>query len=166
MIPLIEHETVRRNHWIESKELLDIFVIAQAAPGVIAVNTATFVGYKVAGFLGAIFATLGVVLPSFMIISIISLFFVQFQNLEWVAYAFGGIRIGMIVLILGAVVKYGQGSRYTPLTVFILVVAFSLASFTKTNIIFFILGGAFIGIIYQVIFKKGLSSDEKGEEKQ
>ncbi|MGV8905890.1 MAG: chromate transporter [Acetobacterium sp.] len=165
MIPLIEHETVSRNHWIGSDELLDVFAIAQATPGVIAVNTATFVGYKVAGFFGALLATLGVILPSFIIISIISLFFVQFQKIAWVAYAFSGIRVGVIVLILGAVVNLGKRNQYTPLTGLVLVLAFCVAAFTKINIIFLIIGGALIGIIYQVILKKGLVSDQKSEDK-
>jgi len=165
MIPLIEYETVERHQWIGSKELLDVFAIAQAAPGVIAVNTATFIGYKVAGFWGALFATVGVILPSFMIISIISLFFIQFQKIEWVAYAFSGIRVGVIVLILGAVVNLGKKNQYTPLTVLVLVLAFCMAAFTKINIIFLIIGGALIGIVYQVILKKGLVSDKKSEDK-
>ena len=165
MIPLIEYETVERHQWIESKNLLDIFAIAEATPGVIAVNTATFVGYKVAGFWGSFFATVGVVLPSFVIISIISIFFVQFQSLEWVGYAFGGIRAGVIVLILGAVVKLGKKGQYIPLTIFVLVLAFLLASFTEINVIFLILGGAIVGIMHQVIFKKALASDEEREVK-
>ncbi|MBK5245312.1 MAG: chromate transporter [Eubacteriaceae bacterium] len=165
MIPLIEYEIVERHQWIGSKELLDVFAIAQATPGVIAVNTATFVGYKVAGFWGALLATIGVILPSFMIISIISIFFVQFQKMEWVAYAFSGIRVGVIVLILGAVINLGKKNQYTPLTVLVLVLAFGMAAFAKINIIFLIIGGALIGIIYQVILKKGLVSDQEREDK-
>lgn len=165
MIPLIEYEIVERHQWIGSKELLDVFAIAQATPGVIAVNTATFVGYKVAGFWGSLLATIGVIMPSFMIISIISLFFVQFQKIEWVAYAFSGIRVGVIVLILGAVINLGKKNQYTPLTVLVLVLAFGVAAFTKISIIFLIIGGALIGIIYQVILKKGLVSDKESEDK-
>ncbi|WP_242852586.1 chromate transporter [Acetobacterium bakii] len=154
MIPLIEYEIVERHKWIETKDILDIFAIAESTPGVIAINTATFVGYKVAGFWGSLLATLGVAIPSFVIISIISLFFVQFQNLEWVAYAFNGIRAGVIVLILGAVVKMGQKGQYNPLTIILLVLAFLLASFTQINVVFLILGGAIVGLVYQVLLKK------------
>jgi len=166
MIPLIEYEIVERNKWIESKELLDVFSIAQATPGVIAVNTATFVGYKVAGFWGALLATLGIILPSFMIISIISLFYVQFKNLEWVVYTFKGIRVGVIVLILGALINLGKKGEYGPLTILLLILSFLLASFSGINIIFLILSGALIGIVYQVIMKKGIVSDKKREDKQ
>lgn len=161
MIPLIEYETVERHHWIKSEDVLDIFAIAEATPGVIAVNTATFVGYKIAGFLGSLLATIGVVLPSFVIISIISLFFVQFQSLEWVAYAFEGIRAGVIVLILGAVVKLGKKNEYTPLTVIMLGLSFCIASFTSISVIYLLLGGAVIGIIYQVFIKKSKNEVKK-----
>lgn len=154
MIPLIEYEIVERHKWIDTKDILDIFAIAESTPGVIAINTATFVGYKVAGFWGSLLATLGVAIPSFVIISIISIFFVQFQSLEWVAYAFSGIRAGVIVLILGAVVKMGQKGQYNPLTIFLMVMAFLLASFSQINVVFLILGGAISGLVYQVISKK------------
>lgn len=154
MIPLIEYETVEKHKWIKSEDVIDIFAIAEATPGVIAVNTATFVGYKIGGFLGSLLATIGVVLPSFVIISIISLFFVQFQSLEWVAYAFEGIRAGVVVLILGAVVKLGKKNKYTPLTVIILGASFCMATFTGISVIYLLLGGACMGIVYQVFIKK------------
>ncbi len=163
MIPLIEYETVERNHWIESKDILDIFAIAEATPGVIAVNTATFVGYKVAGFWGSLLATLGVVIPSLTIISVIALFFQEFQSLEWVAYAFRGIRAGVIVLILGAVVKMGKKGEYTPLTVLLLLLAFVLASFTDINVIYLLIGGAATGLLYQVWLNEKPVDDKKDE---
>lgn len=166
MIPLIEYEIVERHHWIESKDILDIFAIAEATPGVIAVNTATFVGYKVAGFWGSLLATLGVVIPSLMIISLIALFFQEFQSLEWVGYAFKGVRAGVIVLILGAVVKMAKKGEYTPLTVLILILTFGLASFTDVNIIYLLLGGAVTGLIYQLgLNRKTLNSKKTGEDK-
>jgi|LGOV01.1.fsa_nt_gb chromate transporter len=166
MIPLIEYETVEKHHWIESKDILDIFAIAEATPGVIAVNTATFVGYKVAGFLGGLLATIGVVLPSLIIISVISLFFVEFQSLEWVGYAFNGIRAGVIVLILGAAVKLGKKGTYNIVTITILISAFLLAVFSEINVIFLIIGGALVGMIYQVIFKKELMIEQEKKVKK
>lgn len=164
MIPLIEHEAVERHKWIEARDILDIFAIAESTPGVFAVNAATFVGYKVAGFWGSLLATAGVVLPSLIIISIISLFIVQFQSLEWVGYAFTGIRAGVIALIVGAAVRIGKRGQYRPLTVIMLVLAFLGASFTDINVVFLILSGALIGIMHQVVFKKAIVSDEKEEE--
>jgi len=164
MIPLIEYEIVERHHWIESKDILDIFAIAEATPGVIAVNTATFVGYKVAGFWGSLLATLGVVIPSLTIISLIALFFQEFQSLEWVGYAFKGVRAGVVVLILGAVVKMAQKGEYTPLTVLILILTFGLASFTDINIIYLLLGGAVTGLIYQLGLNRKTLNSKKNEE--
>ncbi|MGL4607071.1 MAG: chromate transporter [Eubacteriaceae bacterium] len=161
MIPLIEYETVEKHQWIKSEDILDIFAIAEATPGVIAVNTATFVGYKVGGFWGALLGTFGVTLPSFVIISIISLFFAQFQSLEWVGYAFSGIRAGVIVLILGAVVKLGKKNDYTPFTMIVLCLAFILATFTNTNVVFLIVGGALLGIVHQVVLKRPRKEEEK-----
>lgn len=162
MIPLIEYEMVENRHWIDSKEILDIIAVAAAAPGVIAVNTATFVGYRVAGFKGGLAATLGMITPSYVIICTIAIFFQQFKNLEWVGYAFAGIRAGVIVLLLGAVVELWKKFDATGVAIAILSIAFILATFTELNVIFLLIGGGIIGIIYQVLIKKGFSSREKG----
>ena len=153
MIPLIEEETVKRYHWIKSEDIVDIICIAEATPGVIAVNTASFVGYRVRGFKGAIIATIGVVLPSFIIISIVATFFSAFQELEWVNYAFLGVRAGVIILILGAAINLGKRGDRHFFSIISLVIAFLLASFTEINVIFLILGGGILGIMVQVIFK-------------
>ena len=105
MIPLIHREAVEANHWVDDQEILDIIAIAESTPGPIAINSATFIGYKVGGLAGSAAATLGVVLPSFLVISIISLFFTAFMENRWVAWAFEGIRPAVVILILGAVVK-------------------------------------------------------------
>src|SRR5690554_1685295 len=88
MIPYIEREIVEKNHWIEREEIIDIFAVVQSVPGVIAVNSSTFVGYRVAGWAGAVAATLGVVLPSYIIISIIALFLYNFKDYPYVNEAF------------------------------------------------------------------------------
>lgn len=166
MIPLIEYEVVERHHWIESKDILDIIAIAGATPGVLSVNTVTFVGYRVAGVAGALVGTIGMIIPSYVIICIIAIFYQQFKSLEWVGYAFGGIRAGVIVLLIGAVVEMGKKSEYTSVTVFILVIAFILATFTEINIIFLLLGGALIGIIYQLTLRKKFFSQKKEEDNE
>lgn len=162
MIPLIEYETVKHHQWIESKDIVDIIAIAEATPGVIAVNTASFVGYRVGGIKGSIMATIGVVLPSFIIISLVATFFTTFQALEWVNYAFLGIRAGVIILILGAAVNLGKKGDFHFLSVVSLIIAFLLASFTTINVIFLIIGGGFMGIIGQVVFK-GQELEKKGD---
>lgn len=165
MIPLIEYEIVEQHHWIESEDILDIFAIASAAPGVIAVNTATFVGYRVAGFWGSLLSTVGIALPSYVIISTIAIFYQQFKSMEWVNYAFSGIRVGVIVLILGAVIEMGKRLDFKPLTIFLVLVSFLLAVFTEINIILLLLGGAVVGIVDQLIFKKNMTL-KKGEGKE
>ena len=105
MIPLIQKEAVENHHWATDEDILNIVAIAESTPGPIAINAATFVGYQVAGIMGAVAATLGVVLPSFLII--LGIFYVlrAFQELKAVQYAFNGIRVGVFVLLLKALYK-------------------------------------------------------------
>lgn len=105
MISLIQSEISENKGWISSDDILDVVAIAESTPGPIAINAATFVGYKVCGVLGAFCATLGVILPSFAIITVISFFLDKFESFKPVRYAFGGIRVGVLVLILKALVS-------------------------------------------------------------
>ncbi|WKY47997.1 chromate transporter [Eubacteriaceae bacterium ES3] len=162
MISLIEYEMVERHHWIESEDIVDMIAIAEATPGVISVNTATFVGYKIGGgMVGSIAATFGVVLPSLLIISVIATFFESFQKILWVQYAFQGIRAGISVLVLGAAIKLGKKGEYHLLTVATLIVSFIVAVFTDLNVIFLIIGGGLIGILHQVVLNKAMIQDNK-----
>ncbi len=108
MIPYIEREIVEKNHWIEREEIIDIFAVVQSVPGVIAVNSSTFVGYRVAGWAGAVAATLGVVLPSYIIISIIALFLYNFKDYPYVNEAFHGIQAGVAALMFHVVLRLGN----------------------------------------------------------
>lgn len=113
MISLIQKEVVETRHWITDDDILDIIAIAESTPGPIAINSSTFVGYKTSGFWGAFCATLGVVLPSFIIITIISFFLEQFENFKAVQFAFNGIRAGILVLIIKALISmYKQSQKY------------------------------------------------------
>ena len=105
MIPIIENICVERKKWITHDEMMDVTVIAESTPGPIAINCATYVGYKQKGMWGAIAATLGVVLPSFIIIYLISLFLNNLLEINWIANAFKGIRIAVGILILDAGIK-------------------------------------------------------------
>ena len=105
MIGLLENELVSRRKWLESDEFLNVVAIAESTPGPVAINAATYVGYKLAGFWGSLSATVAVALPSFSIIFLISLFFDAFLSLKYVAYAFDGIQVCVIFLILNAGVK-------------------------------------------------------------
>lgn len=105
MISLLESELVAKRKWLESDEFLNVVAIAESTPGPVAINAATYVGYKLAGVWGSLSATVAVALPSFSIIFLISLFFDAFLSLKYVAYAFDGIRVCVIFLILSAGVK-------------------------------------------------------------
>ncbi|MBR2596550.1 MAG: chromate transporter [Solobacterium sp.] len=105
MISLIEHACVEQKHWISHDEMMDITVIAESTPGPIAINCATFVGFRQKGFAGALAATLGIVLPSFCIVFAISRFLDDFLAITWIAHAFRGIKIAVGILILDAALK-------------------------------------------------------------
>ncbi len=105
MLPILQREVVENKGWATEEELTDYFAIGQCTPGVIAVNTATFVGSSQAGVAGGVCATLGVVFPSIVIIMAIAAFLSGFMHLSWVAHAFNGVRAGVVALILGSVIK-------------------------------------------------------------
>lgn len=151
MIPLIQKEMVEKQKWITDEEMLDMFAIAESTPGVIAVNTATFVGYKIGGVLGSIIATVAITAPAFVIISVISLFFTQFLAFKWVAYAFSGIRVAVVVLIINAALKLGKVVPRTAFNLVMFGIAAALAIFTSINVIFILLGAMAVGIIFNLI---------------
>ena len=102
MLPLIQKEIVEKKHWITDNDILEIVAISESTPGPIAINAATFVGFRICGFWGALFATLGVVIPSYLIILIISFVLKEFQSIKIIQYAFNGIRAGVLALIIKA----------------------------------------------------------------
>lgn len=105
MIALLENEFVEKKKWLEKSEFLDMVAVAESTPGPVAINSATYIGYKIAGFAGAAMSTLAVCIPSFFVIYSISLFFDQFLSLRWVSCAFRGIQVCVIYLILTAGLK-------------------------------------------------------------
>ena len=124
MIPLIERTCVAKKKWITHEEMTNITVIAESTPGPIAINCATYVGIKKKGFWGAVAATFGVVLPSFLIILLISFFIDRFLEIKWVASAFRGIKLAVGVLIIGAAVKMLRKSKKTPLSILLFSLSF------------------------------------------
>lgn len=150
MIPLIQKETVEKNNWITDEDILDVVAIAEATPGPIAINAATFVGFKVKGFLGAFFATFGMVLPSFTVIFIISSVLRNFQHIEVVKYAFFGIRAGVLALILKAMFMMLKKAKKGILPYTIMFLAFICAAFLKISVIFIIIGAALTGLIFSL----------------
>ena len=160
MIPLIQKETVEKRHWISEEEIVDIIAIAESTPGPIAVNSATYIGYKVAGVLGSIFATFGLVIPSFIIIFVISLFYEQFMSIEVVKSIFKGLSVGVIVLIFSAFFKLKKSIKLNVSTtiLFIVILCYLVVNyFLEINIPFFtlflILFGFIFGIVTEVLMK-------------
>ncbi len=109
MIPLIRREVIDRKGWIAEGEFLDLLTLAQSAPGPISLNTSVFVGYKTAGFAGAVASILGVVIPSFVIILLIALVFTDFRHNSFVDAAFKGMRPAVVALIVGPVISLARG---------------------------------------------------------
>jgi len=161
MISLIQSEAVENMKWIDEKEMVNMIVIAQTTPGVLAVNTATFVGYRVAGIAGAACATLGSILPSIIIISIISLFFDAFKSLKYVAYAFDGIKAGVVLLIANATITLDRKNTKNIFYFVILILTVGFHFVLKINLIYILLASAVLGIIYSLIKVK--FSDDKNK---
>ena len=151
MIPLIQKEMVEEKKWLSDKEIMDVIAIAESTPGPIAVNAATFVGYKVAGVVGAAMATLGVVLPSFLIIMLISLIYDLFKQLEIVEYAFWGIRVGVLALIIKALVNMFKQCKKDAFAYVIMGLIFMVALVFKVNVLILIVAAAVAGIVIQTI---------------
>jgi chromate transporter len=131
MIALLENEFVSRRKWIEKNEFLDMVAIAESTPGPIAINAATYIGYRVLRFRGSLIATVGVCIPSFAIIYVISLFFDKFLSLTLVANAFKGIQICVIYLIFSAGVKMLKGISKTPFNVITIIAVMSAMIITS-----------------------------------
>jgi chromate transporter len=151
MLPILQREVVENKGWATEEELMDYFAIGQCTPGVIAVNTATFIGQKLKGTFGAIFATLGVVFPSLVIISLLAGVIEAFSHLVWVQNAFGGIRVCVCVLIANAVVKlYKKAVVDIPTFIIFLLVALG-SIFLPVSPVIFVLIAAVAGIILKAI---------------
>jgi len=148
MIPMIQREIVDRHHWIEDRDILDIVAIAESTPGPIAVNSATFVGYKVAGFAGALFSTIGVVVPSFVIILAISFVLRQFESSLIVQYAFYGIRAGVLALIISAMMAMYRQCPKSLFAYILMGAAFAAVALFKVNVLLVIACCAAAGLIY------------------
>lgn len=156
MIALLENEFVSRRGWMSREEFLDLTAIAESTPGPIAVNSATYIGYRVAGVAGAALGTLAVCLPSFLVIFLISLFFDRFLSMRYVSYAFRGIQVAVVYLIASAGLKMLRTMQKTPLScalcgicgVGLVVLTLTAASFSS---VFFILAGGAVGVLAWLI---------------
>ena len=154
MIPLIQKEVVDNKKWVTNDDILDIIAIAESTPGPIAINSATFVGFKTAGVLGAFCATFGVVLPSFLIISLISLILTKFQNITAVKYAFNGIRAGVLALIVKALISMYKQCPKGIISYIVMLFSFVAAAILKIPLLLVIIACALFGLIYSLIISR------------
>lgn len=151
MLSLLQKVIVEKYHWATEEELMDYYAIGQCTPGIIAINTATFIGYKVLGISGAIIATLGFVFPSIIIITLIAAFMQNFASLSIVEHAFAGIRVCVCVLIFDAVLKLGKKSIVNRISVVIFLVVAALSIFTPISTVALVLASGFAGYIIYIV---------------
>ncbi len=156
MIAIIQHEYVEKRKWIDSDEFESMVAIAESTPGPVAINCATYIGYKVAGVLGSIIATIAVCLPSFFIIYLISLIFDAFMSLKIVQYAFKGIQVAIIFLILSAGIKFFKNMKKSPFNVIVFsctllcMLAFAFFGINFSSIYFVLIGGVLGLTVYLI----------------
>ena len=155
MLPMLQRELVEKKKWVTEEEILDYFAIGQCTPGVIAVNTATFVGCKIKKVPGGILATLGVVAPSLIIITVIAAVLSNFADIPAVRNAFAGIRVAVCVLILNSVVKLLKKSVVDKLTAAVfIIVAICAILFRNVTPVVFILAAGILGIVVRVLLQR------------
>ena len=147
MLPIIQEEIVKKRKWATDEEILDYYAIGQSTPGIIAVNTATFIGYNQKGIIGGIIATLGIVSPSIILITIIATFFTNFQDYTIVQHAFGGIRVVVAALTFNAALKMYKDSVKDWVGILLFIASFLLLVFLDITPIIVIIVSAVIGII-------------------
>lgn len=155
MVPIIQSEIAEKRGWIKNEDILDILAISESTPGPIAINSATFVGYQVAGVFGSVMATLGVVVPSLIIIYSVSYFFRQFLEFKVVEYAFLGIRAGVLALIVKAAKNMMKACPKNGVAYTIVALAFILTVVFDINVFAVIIGSAVTGLVYSLLVNKG-----------
>ena len=155
MLPILQREVVESKHWATEEELTDYYAIGQCTPGIIAVNTATFIGQKNRGILGGIVSTLGLVFPSVVIISILAGLITNFSHLVWVKNAFAGIQVCVCVLIFNAVVKLLKTSVVDRRTAVIFVVVLVGGVLLDLSPAWFVIAAAVAGILLKNLEVKG-----------
>lgn len=154
MLPILQRELVDNRNWVSQEELLDYYAIGQSTPGIIAVNTATFIGYKRKGITGAVFATVGLLIPSIIIITLITAFLNNFIDNVYVTYAFNGIRACVFVLILDAVLKLGQKSLTNLFSVSIFFIVLILSLFNMVSPAFLIIAAGLTAVIVNKVQRR------------
>ena len=166
MMAILERELSERRTWVSQEDILDYMAIGQITPGIIAVNISTFVGRKKKGIPGAIFATLGVITPSIIIIMIIAAFLTNFQDNEYVQHALVGIRICVCALIVNATVGFIKKTVVDLLSLAVFICVFLAAAFSRLDTVYFVLGIIAVSVVLTLVFgeKFYISKAEKKEK--
>lgn len=151
MLPILQREVVENKGWVTDEELTDYYAIGQCTPGVIAVNTATFTGHKISGISGGIIATLGVVFPSVVIITVIAACLQNFADLPVVQHAFAGVRACVVALILNTVIKLVRTTVIDPFTAVIFAVVLALSAFLGLSPVILVLCAGALGLSWKAM---------------
>ncbi len=154
MIPLIQREVTENHKWLSDEDILNIVAIAESTPGPIAINSATFVGYMTCGVLGSALATIGVVLPAFVIIALVSLLLRNINDIQAVQYAFMGIRAGVLALVVKALISMYKQCPKNPIAYTIAGIAFAVALLTDISILYVIIFCGAAGLVTSMVMKK------------
>ena len=154
MLPMLEKEAVEHRGWVTNSELLDYYAVAQCTPGIIVSNTAALIGYKVKGAVGAVFASLGVVTPSYVIITIIAAFISNFTDLVVVQNALAGVQVCVVALILSAIIKLWKNSIVDTLTLILFIITFIAMITTPLSPIIAVVCMAVVGLVANAIRRK------------
>ena len=163
MIAMMEREVSETNKWVTKEEIADLIVVAESTPGPIAINAATFVGYKHLGFWGSFAATLGIILPSFVIIVAIAFAFDAFKDNKWLDAAFWGIRAAVIALIVNTVIMLFKTMERNLAAVVAFLIAFLIMTFFSISVIYIILAGGIFGLVWQAILANRLKKQTAAE---
>ena len=151
MLPMLKYELVEKKNWVSEEQLLDCYAVGQCTPGIIAVNTATYVGYLKKGLAGAIWGTAGMISPSILIITVLCSFLNNFIDNVWVQHALMGIRGVVCALMLNTVISFAKKSLVSPLCVVIGIIAMALAMFTDIPTVLIVVVAAVTGILYEKV---------------
>ena len=163
MIPLIQKETVEKKKWVSPEDIVDIVAIAESTPGPIAISASTFVGYRIAGVAGATLATIGVIVPSFIIIFVLSFVLRQFESITAVKYAFFGIRAGVLALIVNALISVYKQCPKKIISYIIMLGAFVAVAFLGVNVLLVIAVCAVVGLIYYLAAMRMVRKEDEGK---
>lgn len=163
MIPLIQKETVEKKKWVSPEDIVDIVAIAESTPGPIAISASTFVGYRIAGVAGAALATIGVIIPSFLIIFVLSFVLRQFESITAVKYAFFGIRAGVLALIVNALISVYKQCPKKIISYIIMLGAFVAVAFLGVNVLLVIAVCAVVGLIYYLAAMRTVKKEDEGK---